>query len=108
MLPTPLRPLRDAAPHARWLHELRSVVSTASVAATMGRRMVRDDAGTAEDVLAEAERALSQCRDLLAAAAEHVREDAALDAVPRVALRLRERGAGDGRRADDSAPRAIG
>ena len=103
-----------ARPHARWLHELRSVVSTASVAAAMGRQLVHDDARTAEDVLCEAERALEQCRDLLTAAAEHVRTDAAEDfaaaiLVPRTgpeATRAVSRETGRaGRRRSDAAPR---
>jgi hypothetical protein len=108
MTPATLRPLGDTPPHARWLHELRTVVSTASVAAAMGRRLLRDDAGSAEDVLAEAERALSQCRDLLATAAEHVRPDGSIDAPPRATLCRYGIGAHDGRRGDDSRSRVVG
>lgn len=94
----------DVHSHAHWLHELRSAVSTASVAAVMGRRLVHDDARTAEDVLRDAEQALSQCRDLLAAAAEHVREDDASRDAPPAGTRLSLRGV-PGERRSAAAPR---
>ncbi|WP_133478563.1 hypothetical protein [Cognatilysobacter segetis] len=89
---TPIRSLGDARSHARWLHELRNVVSTASVAASMGRRLVRDDPQAAAEVMVEAERALSACRDLLATAAEHVCEDPSSESLVRALIR-REPGA---------------
>lgn len=65
----------DAESHARWLHELRNVVSTAHVATAMSRRLVAQDPSTAAELLREAELALLQCRDLLDVAGEHVRDD---------------------------------
>ena len=70
-----LPPLEDSTLHTRWLHELRNVVSTASVAAAMARRLVDSDADTAADMLHEAERALLACRDLLDSGGEHVIPD---------------------------------
>lgn len=70
-----LPPFDEVPTHALWLHELRNLVSTASVAASVGRTLVHDDVDSAMELLAEAERALHQCRDLLASGAEHVRHD---------------------------------
>ena len=70
-----LPPLEDSTLHTRGLHELRNVVSTASVAAAMARRLVDSDAETAADMLHEAERALLACRDLLDSGGEHVIPD---------------------------------
>jgi hypothetical protein len=67
--------MHPSASHARWLHELRNVVSTASVAASMGRRLVRTDIDTAAELLAETESALRAACELLAVAGEHLRDD---------------------------------
>lgn len=71
-----IRPLEGAS-HASWLHELRNVVSTASVAASVSRRLVVDDAASALELLCEAEQALARCRELLADGADHLRDDGA-------------------------------
>ena len=97
--------------HAQWLHELRNVVSTASVATAMGRQLAHDDAQATADVLVEAEQALAACRELLAVAAEHVREDRPADAIvmPRVVPRepgTRPRGPGRGGRRRSDGPAA--
>lgn len=80
-----IRGMHQSASHARWLHELRNVVSTASVAASMGRRLVRTDVDTAAELLAETESALLAACELLAVAGEHMRDDpyAASAAEPR-------------------------
>ncbi|HEY4582595.1 MAG TPA: hypothetical protein VIG88_07000 [Lysobacter sp.] len=67
-----LPPLEEPMQHTRWLHELRNVVSTASVAATIVRRLVASDAAGAAEMLQEAERALLACRDLLASGGDHI------------------------------------
>lgn len=77
-----IRGLEPVRSHMRWLHDLRNAVSTASVAASVGQRMLRDDAASAAAMLEEAERALAQCRELLACAKEHLREDEAAVAAP--------------------------
>ena len=97
--------------HAQWLHELRNVVSTASVATAMGRQLAHDDAQATADVLVEAEQALAACRELLAVAAEHVRDDRPADAIvmPRVVPResaARPRGPGRGGRRRSDGPSA--
>ncbi len=70
-----IRPFDEVPSHACWLHDLRNMVSTASVAARIGRELVHDDAASAIELLREAEAALQQCRELLANGAEHVRAD---------------------------------
>ena len=94
------RPLEGPS-HASWLHELRNVVSTASVAASVSRRLVEDDAASAVELLREAEEALARCRELLADGAEHVRDDGmpvqAMTMVPVAGERRREDDDGTGR-----------
>ena len=70
-----IQPFDDTSSHARWLHDLRNMVSTASVAASVGRELVQDDVESAIDLLREAEAALQQCRELLASGGDHVRAD---------------------------------
>lgn len=76
-----IRPFDETPSHARWLHDLRNMVSTASVAASVGRELVHDDLESALELLREAESALQQCRDLLASGGDHVRDDGS-DEVP--------------------------
>ncbi|MGY4514891.1 hypothetical protein [Lysobacter sp. HA18] len=68
-------PFDEVPSHARWLHDLRNLVSTASVAASVGRTLLRDDVDSALELLGEAERALHECRHLLANGGDHVRSD---------------------------------
>lgn len=74
--------LERARSHEAWLHDLCNMVSTASVATSVGRRLMRDDAASATEMLDEAERALALCRELLAAAPEHLRRDAPVEPPP--------------------------
>ena len=91
----PIGPAQPGAEHARWLHELRNVVSTASVAAAMARRLVRTDVDTAAELLVETESALLLCRELLASAGEHVRVDSRAAAPASIAPQRRRRTVGE-------------
>ncbi|WP_162823832.1 hypothetical protein [Lysobacter sp. TY2-98] len=87
-------PFDETPSHARWLHDLRNMVSTASVAASVGRELVHEDIESAIEFLREAEGALQQCRDLLASGADHVRDDSRGDLpllpLPNAAQRRRD------------------
>lgn len=74
--------LLEGPTRASWLHELRNVVSTASVATSVSRRLVREDASSAIELLQEAERALERCRELLADGVEPSADEVAAFALP--------------------------
>jgi len=92
--------LEPACSHRTWLHELRGLISTASVATRVGRELLDDDAQAAADMLDEANRALARCRELLDSAAAHVQTDASVVATGRDA------GSATARRRDDRPPAA--
>lgn len=78
----PIWTVDTATSHARWLHELRSAVSTAGVAASVGRELLGPAPAPAHEALREAEAALAQCRALLEHATEHLRADAGARPAP--------------------------
>lgn len=90
-----IQPFDETPSHARWLHDLRNMVSTASVAASVGRELVHDDLESAIELLREAESALQQCRDLLDNGADHVRADGSADRQPLPSPTGRGRRGGD-------------
>ncbi|WP_407910141.1 hypothetical protein [Lysobacter claricitrinus] len=92
-------PFDETPSHTRWLHDLRNLVSTASVAASVGRTLLHDDVESARELLVEAERALHKCRELLANGGDHVRDDDSLSNEPPPVDGDRRHGNG-GRRTD--------